>query len=233
MPGPAAFRLAEGGAFQIEAPACIVATWRSPELLAGSPTWREPASSLVDVSIFGETALVPSRRGVDGEPCPVPLGPVVAPHEGAGGIVVAEITRTDACTLAARGPMVPHHIFPPGIERSGAPHFKIDPSGLVDSGYACRIDSASNAIEVTGPPTGIVSVGGYRFSLGDLQEAVGRIDGAATVVALPDPTTGQRLIGNAADRDTMQAALTAAGLNPIVAAAFADRGERGAPGPAG
>ena len=79
---------------------------------------------------------------------------------------------------------------------------------------------------VTGPPAGIVSVGGYRFPLHDLQEMVGRIDGGATLAALPDPVIGQRLIGNAADRDTMQAALDAVGVNPLVAAAFRDRSER-------
>ena len=43
---------------------------------------------------------------------------------------------------------------------------------------------------VTGPPAGIVGVGGYRFPLHDLQEMVGRIDGAATLAALPDPIVG-------------------------------------------
>jgi hypothetical protein len=43
---------------------------------------------------------------------------------------------------------------------------------------------------------------------------------------LPDPVIGQKLIGNAADRDVVQAALTAVGVNPIVAAAFRDRSER-------
>ena len=79
---------------------------------------------------------------------------------------------------------------------------------------------------VTGPPSGIVSVGGYRFPLHELQEAVGRIDSGATLAALPDPVIGQRLIGNAANRDVVQAALNAVGVNPIVAAAFRDRSER-------
>jgi hypothetical protein len=48
-------------------------------------------------------------------------------------------------------------------------------------------------------------------------------------VALADPTIGQRLIGHAACCDTMQAALNAVGLNPIVAAAFADRSAPGIP----
>ena len=56
--------------------------------------------------------------------------------------MVAETLRTDAGTLAMRGPMVPHHVFPPGIERSGLPHLRIGPGGAVDTGYACRVDAA-------------------------------------------------------------------------------------------
>jgi hypothetical protein len=119
--------------------------------------------------------------------------------------------------------LVPHHSFPPGIEVSGLPYFKIGPGGLVDSGYTCRIDSVTKAIVVTGPPPGIVSVGGYRFPLHDLQEIVTRVDSGATVAALPDPIIGQRLIGNAADRETMQAALNLVGVNPLIVAAFRDR----------
>ena len=71
----------------------------------------------------------------------------------------------------------------------------------------------------------MISVGGYRFPLHDLQEIVNRIDSGATVAALPDPLVGQRLIGNAADRDTMQAALNLVGVNPLIVAAFRDRSE--------
>ena len=49
----------------------------------------------------------------------------------------------------------------------------------------------------------------------------------ATLVVLPDPVIGQRLIGNAEQRDVVQAALTAVGVNPIVAAAFRDRSRAG------
>ena len=97
---------------------------------------------------------------------------------------------------------------------------------MVDSDYTCRIDSISKGIVITGPPAGIVGVGGYRFPLHDLAVIVGRIDGAATLAALPDPIVGQRLIGNAADRDTIQAALDIVGVNPLVVAAFRDRREQ-------
>ncbi len=224
LPAPVAFALAASRAFAVDGPSSIVAAWRSPERLADSPAWQEPDIALVDVAIFGEAALVPARRGGD-KPSPMPVGSVTAPREDTGGIAVAELVRTATGTLALRGPMVPQHSFPPGIEGSGLPCFKIGPRGLVDSGYTCRIDSVSKAIVITGPPAGIVGVGGYRFPLHDLAEIVGRIDGAATLAALPDPIVGQRLIGNAADRDTIQAALDIVGLNPLVVAAFRDRSE--------
>ncbi len=225
LPAPAVFSLAETGALAGDSPACVIAAWRSPEHLAASPVWREPGTVLIDVPIFGEAALVASRRGAGGTPSTVRLGPIIAPRDGTGGVTVAELVRTDAGTLAVRGPMVPHHSFPSGIERSGQPYFKIGRRGVVETGYTCRIDSGTNTIVITGPPSGIVSVGGYRFPLRALQDIVGRIDSAATLTAWPDPVLGQRLIGHAAMRDTMRAALNAIGVNPIVAAAFRDRGE--------
>jgi hypothetical protein len=223
LPGPVAMRLAATSGFAVDSPTCVVAAWRSPQLLAMSPAWREPEVSLVDVPIFGEAVLVPARRGGGGKPNPLPLGAVIALRESASGVVVAELTHTEAGTIATRGPMVPHHSFPPGIERSGLPHFTIGPGGFVDSGYTCRSDSTGKALIVTGPPAELVSVGGYRFPLHDLTEIVRRVDATATLAALPHPLMGQRLIGNAPDRHIMQAALSAVGVNPLVAAAFRDR----------
>jgi hypothetical protein len=74
---------------------------------------------------------------------------------------------------------------------------------------------------VTGPPPGTVRVGGYRFPLQDLRALVGGIDAGAKLGALPHAVIGQRLFGTAADRDAMQAALRAAGVNPLIVAAFA------------
>ena len=114
---------------------------------------------LVDVSLFGEAALVASRRGVDGTPSALRLGPVLAQRDGGRGVVVAELMRTDAGTLAVRGPMVPHHSFPPGIERSGLSHFQVGRGGVVEIGYACRIDSSTHAIALSEAPAGIAAAG--------------------------------------------------------------------------
>ena len=230
LPGAVALRLAEAGAFTGDGDAggSVIAAWRAPERLATSAAWREPDTALIDVAIFGEAGLVAARRGANGRAAPIPFGPVVAPRGSTGAVVVAEVLRTAAGTVALRGPMVPRHAFPPGIERSGLPHFKIDRFGLVDTGYACRVDPVTKAMIVTGPPSGIVGVGGYRFPLHELEEAVGKIESTATLAALPDPLVGQRLVGEAVRRDVVQAALNAVGINPLVAAAFRDRGERSA-----
>jgi acyl-coenzyme A synthetase/AMP-(fatty) acid ligase len=229
LPGAVALRLAESGAFAHDGVPTIVGAWRSPERLATSSAWLEPEAALVDISIFGEAGFVAARRSPDGQAASLPLGAVTAPCNSPNGSVVAEVVRTATGTVALRGPMVPRHPFPPGIERSGLPHFEIDRFGLVDTGYTCRVDTLTKGVVVTGPPAGIVSVGGYRFSLHELREAIARIDTGATLAALPDPVIGQRLIGNAADRDMVQAALTAVGVNPIVAAAFRDRSDRAEP----
>jgi acyl-coenzyme A synthetase/AMP-(fatty) acid ligase len=230
LPAAIAFRLAEANFFDGEEPLSVCAAWRTPERLAASSAWRARNTPLVDVSIFGETALVAARRDVNGRPSPVPFGPVTVPLGEADGTVVAELVRSDAGTLAVRGPMVPQHAFPPWATRPSLPYFRIGAGGLVDTCYPCRADSASDGVIVTGAPAGIVSIGGYRFALRDLRKIVGRIDSNVTFAALPDPLIGQRLIGNTADRGAVLQALNAVGVNPIVAAAFHDRRERGAGG---
>jgi len=71
-------------------------------------------------------------------------------------------------------------------------------------------------------------VGGYRFTLRDLQEMVARADEGGTLTALPDTLEGQRLAGEAADRAAIQRALLELGGNPLLIDAFRDRrsGER-------
>jgi hypothetical protein len=156
---------------------------------------------------------------------PIPFGGIVAPRGSPGAVVVAEVTATAHGTVALRGPMVPHHNFPSGAERSGQPHLAIGRAGLIDTGYTCRLDPGARTLIITGPPPGIVNVGGYRFPLHALQDTLGSLDPPATLAPLPDPLLGQRLIGNAVDRYAVQAALNAAGVNPIVAEAFHDRSE--------
>jgi hypothetical protein len=226
VPAPVAFRLAETGLFAREGPTTILAAWHAPEHLGESANWRERDANLVDVAIFGEAGLIAARRGAGGRPAPVPFGPVLAPHDSADAVQVAELSTTMTGTVALRGPMVPRHAFPPGVERSDQPHFELGRDGAVDTGYLCSVDAVGKTVTVTGPPAGIVTIGSYRFPLCGLLETIGRIDGDATLAALPDPLLGQRLTGTARDRQAMQLALNGLGLNPLVALAFAERGER-------
>ncbi len=126
---------------------------------------------------------------------------------------------------AAR-PLVPRGAFPPGIENSDQPYLRIARDGFVDTGFPCRVDLLRQTVAITGPPSGIASVGAYRFPLCTLLATIGRIDAGAALAALPDPLTGQRLVGTAADLAGMQSALSALGANPLVTAAFGERGEQ-------
>jgi hypothetical protein len=225
LPAPIAFGLAKTGLFALEGPTTILASWHAPERLAESADWRERDAVLTDVPIFGEAGLIAARRGSDGRPAPLPCGAVVAPRGSAAGMSVAELMVTDAGTIALRGPIVPRHVFPPGIAESGQPYFAIGRDGTVDTGHPCQADAVSNTVIVTGPPAGIANVGGYRVPLDWLREQITRIDPAATITAMPDPLLGQRLAGTAPDREAMRVALAGLGLNPLVVSTFAGRGD--------
>ena len=112
--------------------------------------------------------------------------------------------------------MVPRAAFPPGAERTDLPRLRLSADGFVDTGYACRSDSMA----ITAPPPGLIGVGGYRFVARDLAGLIQGLDGSATLAALPDVFTGQRLAGAAADPDQVKAALTTRGENPLIAGAF-------------
>lgn len=225
LPGIVMPRLAEAGMLPAEdGVKTILALWRTPERLAGSAPWRDPRIAINDIMVFGETALVAGRRGEDGKALPLPLGSVTAPRGGANTVPVAEVARTDAGTVAIRGPMVPRHPFPPDAERAGLPSMRIAPDGMVNTGYTCRVEYADTLV-VTGPPPGLVSVGGYRFGLRDLQELAANADPGSTLAALPDALTGHRLAGSAPDRTAIRHALAATGANPLVVRAFRDRAQ--------
>ena len=150
----------------------------------------------------------------------MPLGPLLVPWGATDGTAVAEVSRTQAGTIAVRGPMVPRQAFPPGIEESGLPHIKIGERGLLDTGYTCRFDADTKALVVTGPPAGTIRVGGYRFIFQDVRALVSEIDAGAKLGALPHAAIGQRFFGTSADRHATQAALRKTGVNPLIVAAF-------------
>jgi hypothetical protein len=229
LPGQVVARMAEAGllagrhGFGPDGLKTVIAAWRAPERIAISPVWRDPAATLVDVQIFGETALLAGSRGSSGKATPIMLGPVTAPRGAPGAVLVAEIQRTTTGTIALRGPMVPRFPFPPGAERGSDPYLTVSADGLVDTGYTCRVEDDAKTVVVTGPPAGIVSFGGYRFVLGELQNLLARVGGDCTLTALPDTLSGQRLAGSASNRDQVKAELTTLGVNPLIVDAFRER----------
>src|SRR5271163_1943093 len=61
-----------------------------------------------------------------------------------------------------------------------------DADGFLDTFYPCRTAGGSGALTVTGPPAGVVSMGGYRFILAGLQGAVSQLEPGAMLAAFPD-----------------------------------------------
>lgn len=228
LPGPLAGRLADAGLLSAQhGLKSVLGVWRAPERLAGSTSWTREGVTLIDVSVFGETAVIAAARRA-GRPAPFAAGPVTAPYRAASAVTVCEIARTTGGTLAFRGPMVPRHAFPPGRERTGFGN-RIDDEHFVDTGFTGRIDPATQELIVTGPPAGLVSVGGYRFSLRELQDEVARTDEESRIAAFPDAFAGHRLAGQAADRASVRQALAERGANPLLVRAFRDRGDTARP----
>jgi hypothetical protein len=217
VPGPLLPQLAGAGLFDRPELKSVLAAWRAPERCNASPAWEHTTAALTDMMMFGETALIGTRRGADGLPVALPAGVARAPSHSANGVTVAELARSMAGTIALRGPMVPQHPFPPGV--MAEPRLKADAGGFVDAGYPCRIDAITGTLAVTGPPPGIVSVGSYRFVTSDLQNVVERADPGAFLTALPDALAGHRLAGISGGGDT-RAAVAELGVNPLIAEAF-------------
>jgi hypothetical protein len=72
---------------------------------------------------------------------------------------------------------------------------------------------------VSGPPSGLVSFGGYRFAVGEVAGVVGGLGG--TLAVRPDVLAGHRLAGTATNPQAIRLALRGIGTNPLVAEAFA------------
>jgi acyl-coenzyme A synthetase/AMP-(fatty) acid ligase len=225
LPGAVIPRLSEAGLLRQEhGLEGVLAVWRAPERAVTAPAWRKPGIALTDLLGFGETALFAMRRDADGRVAAIGLsatgpGAMAAPSGASEGLPAVETTVTPRGTLAVRGPMVPRAAFPPGA----APALEISPDGHVDTGYPCRLDSTTQTLILGGPPTGIVSVGGYRFVMREMQDLVARADPMVTLAALPDTLAGHRLAGNAGDRAGMREALLAYGANPLLVRAFRER----------
>jgi len=223
LPGPLIPRLMEAGLVTGRyGPRTVLSVWRAPERAASSAQWPAGESALIDVLAFGEAGLVAIRRRADGKPGSIALGPTTAPRAQGDGLVLVNVARTPAGTVGLSGGMVPHHPFPPG-NRSGGPRVRIGEDGFVDTGYPCRLDRASGMLTVNGPPAGMISVGGYRFVLKDLQDFIAHLSEGSSLAALPDALAGHRLAGVSSDREAIRRILMEQGANSLIVDAFRER----------
>jgi hypothetical protein len=78
-------------------------------------------------------------------------------------------------------------------------------------------------LTLDGPPAGLVSVGGYRFVLKELQDFIAQVAEGSTLAALPDSLSGHRLAGVATDRAAIRRLLAEEGVNPLIVSAFRER----------
>jgi AMP-binding enzyme len=224
VPGPLVAQLAAAGYLSaLGNLKSVVAAWRAPEQVQRAPDWQESATSLTDVQLFGEIGLIAARRGPDGRPAPIPLGPIFAPREAEGALTVAEAAATPNGTLALRGPMIPAAAFPPGAERTSLPRFTVAADGFVDTGYAGAVDRDTGAMVVSGPPAGLVSFGGYRFAVRELTAIINSLDPSGTLAVRPDALAGHRLAGTATNHEAIRMALRGIGANPLLVKAFGGR----------
>jgi hypothetical protein len=200
----------------------VVGLWRAPEQVGSSPSWMAQHVAMTDVYLFGEAGLFGARRGEDGAPAPVKPGPHGARREMPGSSISGELLLTPKGTLGLRGPMVSVAAYAPPAPPSDS-LIQQAPRDYVDTEYAARIDRQTGAINITAPPSGIMTVGGYRFLAQDLQEWSKRLGQGALLTALPDRLSGHRLAGRAQDNARAREALTELGLNPLMVEAFRDR----------
>jgi hypothetical protein len=199
----------------------LTASWHTPlascvAVHRGSRTYAldfSPikAGRVVDFYNFGEIGAVVLMREDTRSATPVPVGPVSAPSGMVGAPIVVDV-RLGNAQLWLRGPMVPHEAYPPGL---GNYRVARDAEGFVRTGFRCRSDG-NGALIVEAGPHRVVSIGGLRFGLDDLQTRFSAIDENVKVLAIEDPLLGERLRIETADRESAVAALLAAGHSQLV-----------------
>jgi hypothetical protein len=156
-------------------------------------------SRLIDLVAIGEFAVVASARENLPQPMPLPLGPITALSGSAGAPVMLE-TRLCAGEIHLRGPMLPD--VPAGAE------------GFVATGWRGESDG-NGGLLVIGAPERVVTVGGLRFGLDDLQSRLRQVAPGLQILAIEDNVLGERLHVAGADAVTA-AALEAAGHSRLV-----------------
>ena len=216
VPGLLAGRIAEAGLLHGTSPASVLGIWRAPERHAASAVWRE-RTELLDLLAFGEHGHVVLRRRADGKPGSLHIGPITAPHDAPDAPTIMTLGRTPAGTLLLAGPMVPV-----GIPGADVGESATSSENTYDTGYACTVDPRTQAVTLGGPLPGLVTVGGYRFAIGELQDTVGKVDPGGVLAVLPDLLAGEKLAGFAVDAAAVRHELARRGVSPLVVEAFRD-----------
>lgn len=213
-PAPLAIRLGDADFLShVASLRRIVGLWRAPEQVASSDDWRGGAA-FSDLYAFGEAGLAVSGRDTNGG-----VKQLTGAHRPTSPSASCHLSVTPLGTLALRGAMVPASAYAPAT-LSDDTRDLID---TVDTGYAARIENASGAVTITAPPSGLVSVGGYRFLSRELSEWAERLPQGGMLTALPDRINGHRLAGRAGDNARARSTLAELGLNPLMVEAFRDR----------
>lgn len=188
----------------------VVAVHRSPAS-HGLAFETVACERIVDLFTFGETGAVPLVRWDRKHARTLPVGEISAPSGAAGAPTVAE-ARQSAGQVWLRGPMVPKEAYPPGL---GSFRTQRDGEGFVRTGFRCHSDGNGGLIVEAGPDR-VISVGGLRFGLNDLQSRFTACGGGIRLTAIEDPLLGQRLHVEADDRRAAAEALLAAGHSPLI-----------------
>ena len=169
---PGRFPSGCGGCFRRPRPVRpVIAAWRAPERLATSPAWRESDDRTRRRCRFSAKPGWRRRDAARGRQAEPDASSVRSWRRAAAADGVVG-RRIDAHRRrhggAARADGAAPHVS--ARDRSVRPALFQDraSAALVDTGYTCRVDSVTEAIVVTGPPSGMISVGGYRFPLQDL-----------------------------------------------------------------
>ena len=71
---------------------------------------------------------------------------------------------------------------------------------------------------ISGPPSGIVAVGGYRFGLDTLGQLADAAEPGSSITARPDLLAGNRLAGTASEPGRVRKTISRQyGVNPLIA----------------
>jgi hypothetical protein len=187
-----------------------------PSSFAGIATamvpWLEAGGTLHLHHGFDPDTFASQCSGLDSAGVVLP-GPAVAALQAAG-----VLERAGAVIALWRAP----------AGRMTAPAWQgkavlVDVAATGEAGLAIARRGENDGFAGAEATPGVVHVGGYRFSLADLERVVAEADPAAALLAVPDALLGDRLAGSAADPEHLRATLEDRHLSPLISGAFRPR----------